>query len=443
MHVGEPPDGVTTSGNASDDATTNRERERETSIWSVWFMNRTFVGFGFGAIQGGLFLYEAFRSGNFDRLVVAEVMPNVVDAVRSAGGVYQVNIALSSGVECQAVSGVEILNSTVDGDADKLIEAIVEASEIATALPSVDFFNKGNKTVAQLIAEGLRLRHKRAVDKGCVVYTGENNNYAAEVLREHVVAELGDAAEVVLRNVQFLNTVIGKMSGIVADAKQIERSGLELIAPELDRAFLVEEFNKILISLIELPDFERGIDVFVEKADLHPFEEAKLYGHNATHALVGYLAYQKGYKTMSEALADVELRNMAREAFMYESGSSLIMKYAGIDTLFTVDGFKEYVDDLIVRMANPNLEDLVERIIRDPERKLGWDDRLIGTMRLAVDAGIEPKYFAKGAAAALRFLNSDTTPDNAEEVLLKLWQNNGNIKGATDKIIKLITKSLN
>ena len=30
---------------------------------------RTFVGFGFGAIQAGLFLYEAQQSGAFTRLV--------------------------------------------------------------------------------------------------------------------------------------------------------------------------------------------------------------------------------------------------------------------------------------------------------------------------------------------------------------------------------------
>ena len=41
-------------------------------------LTKTFVGFGFGAIQGGLFLYEAFRSGQFRRLVVAEVVPEVV-----------------------------------------------------------------------------------------------------------------------------------------------------------------------------------------------------------------------------------------------------------------------------------------------------------------------------------------------------------------------------
>ena len=36
-------------------------------------MSRTFVGFGFGAIQAGLFLAEAHLSNNFDRLVVADI----------------------------------------------------------------------------------------------------------------------------------------------------------------------------------------------------------------------------------------------------------------------------------------------------------------------------------------------------------------------------------
>lgn len=45
---------------------------------------RTFVGIGFGPIQSGLFLLEAHRSGNFDRLVVAEIVPEIVDAVRWA-----------------------------------------------------------------------------------------------------------------------------------------------------------------------------------------------------------------------------------------------------------------------------------------------------------------------------------------------------------------------
>ena len=407
-------------------------------------MSRTFVGFGFGAIQGGLFLYEAFRSGNFDRLVVAEVLPDVVAAVRDAGGEYHVNIALPSRIEQQTISGIEILNSTDSVDAEKLVEAISEASEIATALPSVDFFTKGKNveqgrsTLVQLLAKGLQRRHEGAVDGGCVIYTGENNNFAAEILQKAVTAELGDDADVILRNVQFLNSVIGKMSGVVTDSAQIEKSDLRLIVPGLERAFLVEEFNRIMITLIELPDFQRGIDVFVEKADLHPFEEAKLYGHNATHALVGYLAHGKGYNTMSEALADYELMTFAREAFVNESGASLIAKYDGIDPLFTQAGYIAYVDDLLERMANPYLEDLVDRIIRDPQRKLGWDDRLIGTMRLALGAGIEPTRFALGAYAALRFTEPDITPDNIGDLLRAMWGDVPESEAEVDAIIDLI-----
>ena len=88
---------------------------------------RTFVGFGFGAIQGGLFLYEAFRSGNFGRLVVAEVVPEVVEAVRRAQGCFRVNVATRTGIVVQEVRGVEILNPTVPADAPALADALAEA----------------------------------------------------------------------------------------------------------------------------------------------------------------------------------------------------------------------------------------------------------------------------------------------------------------------------
>jgi mannitol-1-phosphate/altronate dehydrogenase len=53
------------------------------------------------------------------------------------------------------------------------------------------------------------------------------------------------------------------------------------------------------------------------------------------------------------------------------------------------------------------LRDPVERVIRDPRRKLGWNDRLIGTMRLALDAGVVPHRFARAAAAALELVDGD------------------------------------
>lgn len=374
---------------------------------------RTFVGIGFGAIQGGLLLYEAFQSRNFSRLVVAEVMPEVVEAVREAGG-YSLNIATSTGIEQRFVDGIEIYNPTVEEDAAKLVEALASAQEIGTALPSVDFFTLGTPAVTDLLRQAFEQKLKNPELPDAVVYTAENNNHAAEVLEEAV--GLGLAGRV-----QFLNTVVGKMSGVVADEKQIAEEGLVRVTPEASRALLVEEFNRILITKIELSGFRRGIEVFEEKDDLLPFEEAKLYGHNATHALIGYLANEKGCVDMAEALRDSDLHRIGREAFLNESGAALINKYAGFDPLFTEAGYAEYVDDLLERMGNPYLVDAVERIIRDPERKLSWSDRLIGTMRLALDAAVEPVHFASGAAAALRFAYPDVAPDEALGMLRDLW----------------------
>ena len=160
-----------------------------------------------------------------------------------------------------------------------------------------------------------------------------------------------------------------------------------------------------------------------------PFEEAKLYGHNATHALIGYLLRERGGITMSEAARDPALLNLAREAFLLESGAALCRKYQGVDPLFTQAGFTVYVDDLLVRMTNHFLKDAVERVTRDTRRKLGWDDRLIGTMRLALGQGIQPERYAKGAAAAVRQLavEENTTPACLME---NLWKDCDGVQAA-------------
>jgi len=74
--------------------------------------------------------------------------------------------------------------------------------------------------------------------------------------------------------------------GVVTEAAEIKAEGLASLTDGLARALLVEEFNRILISRIILPGFTSGIRVFEEKDDLLPFEEAKLYGHNAVHAML-------------------------------------------------------------------------------------------------------------------------------------------------------------
>ena len=391
---------------------------------------RTFVGLGFGPIQGGLFLYEAFRSGNFGRLVVAEVMPDAVEAVRGSGGFYAVNIAHSDRIEFARVGPVDIRLPASESDRRLLIHAIAEADEIATAVPSVQHYvSEGPGSIHRVLAQGLR-RKAESGGPRVVIYAAENHNHAAEILEDAMLGEVpAPERPPVRRQVRFLNTVIGKMSGLVSDPEEICERGLETVTPHLPRAFLVEAFNRILISRINFggtgPEdvFRRGITIFEEKDNLLPFEEAKLYGHNATHALAAYVGAIRGLQRVTDLRRFPDMIDFIRAAFLNESGEALIRRHSGLDRLFTREGYREYAEDLLDRMLNPYLQDTIERVGRDPERKLGWDDRLAGTIRAALGQGIHARRFAMGVAAALDFLEPSTVEDDrlAAGLLDSIW----------------------
>ena len=361
----------------------------------------TFLGIGLGPIQTGIFLYGAGKGG-FDNLFIAEVDETVKDAVNQSGGVIRINIAASDRVYTEEMKGVKVLNPLNKNDANQLIDIAADADEIATALPSVSIFPS--------VAEWLRQGFTRKPDKERYIYTAENNNHAAELLAQAVNSELPET--------YYLNTVVGKMSGVVAGT-DCETRKLITLCDKCDRAHLVEEFNRILIS--KAPGIEnRKTQGLFEKENLYPFEEAKLYGHNAIHFLLGIMGRQTGATYMSELAENKELMDFVNKAFIEESGEALCRKWNGVDELFTPDGFRHYADDLLLRMTNPFLQDTIERITRDPARKLSWNDRVIGTMRLALSQQVTPTRIARGAAlAAIEQFGND--PQNISNGLKKLW----------------------
>ena len=340
-----------------------------------------FLGIGLGPIQTGIFLSGASK-GKFDRIVIAEVDNKLKDAVNACGGNVSINIAKDNAVYPETYANVEVYNPLDENDLKTLIEAAADASELATALPSVKFFPQ----IAAWLKQGFAMQPQRRR----FIYTAENHNHAAEEL-EKAVGQNFPAT-------YYLNTVVGKMSG-VANAEECEKQGLKLLCPGADRGHLVEEFNKILIS--SAPDIEqRQVENLHVKSDLYPFEEAKLYGHNAIHFLLGILGRQQGCEYMSELRGIPALMKKAETAFIAESGAALCKKWAGLDELFTGSGFNAYAQDLLVRMTNPFLKDAIARITRDIPRKLSWDDRVTGAMRVVLAQSCEPLILAEGAALA-------------------------------------------
>ncbi len=362
---------------------------------------KIFVGVGLGPIQTGIFLSGATK-GNFDRIVIAEVDDKIKDAINSTGGKVTINIAADNHIYSESYSNVEVYNPMIDSERKKLVCAASEACELATALPSVKFFGP----TAGWMREAFELNP----GKQRFIYTAENNNEAAEELQKAVAKNFPDT--------HYLNTVVGKMSGVTS-TEECQKIGLQELCPGAGRGHLVEEFNNILIS--SCPGIEnRQVQDLSVKKDLYPFEEAKLYGHNAIHFLLGSLGQYAGKEYMSELRPLTKLMEKARTAFINECGAALCKKWKGVDELFTPAGFQNYAENLLERMTNPFLQDAISRITRDLPRKLSWNDRVIGTIRMVMSQGIKPSVLKEGVVLAIA-AEFGADEDKAKCGLRALW----------------------
>jgi mannitol-1-phosphate 5-dehydrogenase len=372
--------------------------------------SRRFVGLGFGPIQAGLFAYEAQRTGDYAPPLVVDVRADLVAALRAADGRFVVNIAHADGVEAAVVGPVEAMDSRVAEERARIIAAIADADELATALPSVAFYRSEVPwSPHRLIADALG---RRTRSEPLIIFCAENHRGAAGLLEAAIRAEaVVDDAGQLRRRASFVDTVIGKMSGVIDDPGEIATLGLRTVTPALPQAFLVEAFDRILVSTVDPAGgphaLHPGIPALREVPDLEPFEAAKLLGHNATHALAGFLGSLLGL----ERVADLEhvpgAMAFLRTAFVAESGAVLVARYGGADPLFSPEGYAAFADDLLARMVNPYLADTIARAARDPSRKLGWDDRLVGLLRLGLAEGVPTPRYAMGVAAGLELLGRE------------------------------------
>jgi mannitol-1-phosphate 5-dehydrogenase len=127
------------------------------------------------------------------------------------------------------------------------------------------------------------------------------------------------------------------------------------------------------------------------------YTDRKLYIHNAGHAMLAYLGHRKGLEYGYQAMDDPDIYPVFSQA-LDESGRALIARH-GLDPL----ALEKHIEDLKRRFRNRALGDTIYRLGRDPIRKLGPTDRLLGASNLALEQGIEPDALAWGIAAALTF----------------------------------------
>lgn len=333
----------------------------------------TAVQFGAGNIGRG-FIAQLFFESGFE-VVFVDVVESVLEALNSERA-YTIRIVGPGAMDVR-VTGVRGVSAR---DQSQVAHELSKCSVACTAVGAAAL-----RHVAPAIAEGLVERYESG-GKPLNILVCENLHEAGRVLRDLVAEHLPEnVREPILSQTGFPQAVVSRMVPL-----QNGGSGEPLM-------IRVEAYKRLPIDgkavVQPMPEI-----VGVELVDNFAAHEArKLFTHNCAHATLGYLGWQAGCVYGYEALVSPKVRPVLDQV-MEETSTALIRKYG-----FDPEEHRAHVADLMERFANVELGDTCFRLARDPIRKLGPNDRLVGAARLCMEQGVRPEALSVVIAAALRF----------------------------------------
>ncbi|TDT51917.1 mannitol-1-phosphate 5-dehydrogenase [Fonticella tunisiensis] len=335
------------------------------------------IQFGAGNIGRGFIGALLAQSGY--HVVFADVNQMIVDQINKDKE-YWINV-LDKEVKKEHIENISACNV----NDELLINHIIEAEIITTAVgPRV------LPKIAPVIAEGINKRHKDGKEFYLNIIACENMVGASEFLKEEVLKFLNE------EEVEYLNKYVGFPNSAVDRIVPPSQGNRDSIL-QVD----VEAFHEWIVDITGFKGDVPQINGMEVTDRLIAYVERKLFTLNTGHAITAYLGFLKGYKTISESIADANIYHYVKGA-MEESGAALIRKHN-----FDPDMHAKYIEKILNRFSNPYLRDEVLRVGREPLRKLGREDRLVKPLLTALGYGIECKALILGIAAALHYENPE------------------------------------
>ncbi|TPE69555.1 mannitol-1-phosphate 5-dehydrogenase [Halalkalibacterium halodurans] len=331
------------------------------------------IHFGAGNIGRG-FIGALLSKANYE-VVFVDVNAQVIDRLNEQRS-YTVLTADEDNEE-NVIHNVRGLNSRTQ--MEQVIAEIATADLVTTAVgPSV------LPHLAHPIGQGLLQRNGAPIQ----VIACENAIGASSMLQEYTKASLSEEEwSKVDRVTGFPNATVDR------------------IVPAQDHAdpltISVEPFYEWVIETKSMKGEPPTIDGVTYVEDLTPYIERKLFTVNTGHAMVAYLGFQKGLMTIKEAISDQTIAEKTRQA-LAETKGLLVHKYN-----FSPEAHDEYIEKIFKRYNNPYLSDRVERVGRNPIRKLGYNERLVKPARQLLDLGHQPTALLAGIQAAFAFFVED------------------------------------
>lgn len=341
------------------------------------------VHFGAGNIGRG-FIGKLLADADV-QVTFADVNAPLVDQI-SHKQEYKVKVV---GSKCQidTVNHVTAVNSA----SDDVIERIIHTDLVTTAVgPNV------LDIIAKTIATGITKRFEAGNLKPLNIIACENMVRGTTHLKGEVYKYLSPNLHTQADTlIGFVDSAVDR---IVPPAEAANDDPLEVT---------VESFSEWIVDESQFKGEIPDIAGMEKTNNLMAFVERKLFTLNTGHCITAYLGCLKGHRTIREAIEDPEIYFDVKQA-MHESGEVLIQRYQ-----FDREMHGAYIQKILDRFANPYLVDEVDRVGRQPIRKLSANDRLIKPLLGTIEYGTENTTLLKGIAAACKYRN-DNDPQAIE-----------------------------
>ena len=332
------------------------------------------VIFGAGKISRGFLAHLLYLGG--EDFVFIEKDRRLVELIneRKQYGLY--------------VFGQPEKNITIEGARAISCDDTESATEVIAGadLVLISIGGKNLRQITPLLAAGVQRRLERNSSGQMNIITCENWRGPADIVKQ----EISNAID--SRYIDAFNEVVSISQAVVLrtaiEADEDILAGDPLALNVSNHWILPLDGSRIKGTL---PKIE-GIN------PIEPFNnllDRKLFTYNAASATVSYLGYLKGHEILSEAIRDEYIEKKLMGVYD-ETGQALCKKYdlpVELQDELKTGSFEKYRDRRIV--------DMLERNARDPIRKLGPEDRMVGPAKLAMEYGIEPVNLATVIAAAI------------------------------------------
>ena len=344
--------------------------------------------FGGGNIGRG-FIGKILAEAGYE-VVFADINMTVIDRLNQDHG-YTVHVVGEGVDQKETVKNVRGINS---GDEAAVTAEISDATLVTTAVgPPV------LEILAPLLARSLAARY-RAGGAPLNIIACENMVRGSSFLKEKVLTAAGDDAALIDANTGFVDCAVDR---IVPPVRGGDADPL---------AVTVEVFSEWIVDSTQFKGAVPAIAGMIATDKLMAFIERKLFTLNTGHTALAYFGQLAGKKTVGEAMQDDAVRQAA-EAVMKESGAVLIRRYA-----FDPAAHRAYIDKILKRFANPYLHDDIDRVARQPLRKLGAQERFIKPLNGMLEYDLPHDATVRAIAATLHYHN----PDDPQAVEMQYYR---------------------